>query len=817
MKKGFCCFLLLLLAMPLTALAGSTPPTADQAALQMGDEVFEVAGLDGEVTIRFDSFDVPHIYATTTHDLVFAQGYLHAANRWWQMEWFRHQGAGRLSELMGDSLLGTDTFLRTFGLKRNAEREFANMDAEAKTILEDYAAGVNAWLEGKAPGDLAIEYNFVQLLAGEITVEPWTPIDTLLWVQSMMFDQERSDLAFELEKGAITQQAGPLGALVLVPPYPYDLFPIITDPGFTPPTALPDVPAAAAVAPVRQTFSLPTAFLFEGVGSNSWVVSGELTDTGKPYLANDPHIGIQNPPIWYQNGLHCIELSDACAFDLYGYSFAGVPLIVIGHNQHIGWGLTNSGLDSMDIYSLELNPDNPLQYSYDGEFVDMEVINEEIKVAGADPVVVPVRLTRFGPVIHELVGFDQPMAVRWVAYDDVPAFSVFASLGKAANWDDFQAAVERFPIGQNFIYADVEGNIGLISGGHVPIRAAGHDGSLPMPGVDGTFEWQGFMDPAELPRIFNPEEGYIVAANNPTVRPEDYGTVYSTYYDVGYRAARIEELIQASDVIDLARMAEIQYDSHNPSAEFMIPVLAEMSFDDPQLQAAVAIMQEWDRMDTVDSTGAVIYNAFWAKLVALVFDELPSVPSGDAKEVYIISTMLAGEHPLWKNAALGTSDPDELITLALRQGLDLLTEMFGDEMTTWTWGEAHLAKFNHRPLGELPAGINVGLDIMLNDIYHLFNRSIPTTGGLTAVNRMAWNAGSGDFVIRNTIASMRQILDFSDWDNSKYVHSLGQSGDPRSDHYDDMMALWAAGEYLTHGYTADAVDSITQRTWTLTP
>jgi penicillin amidase len=409
------------------------------------------------------------------------------------------------------------------------------MGEESRAILENYADGVNAWIEGKAPGDLAAEYNFVSLLAGEVTIEPWTPIDSLLWVQSMLFDQERGDLSFELTKGAITEQAGPLGALVLVPPYPYDAFPIITEPGFSFPTsAAPALAGVESIPTIREMASLPTDFLIEGVGSNSWVVSGELTDTGKPYLANDPHIGIQNPAIWYQNGLHCVEVSEACAYDLYGYSFAGVPLIVIGHNQNLGWGLTNSGLDTMDVYTLELNPDNPLQYSYNGDFVDMEVIEEEILVAGGEPVTVPVRLTRFGPVINELVGFEQPLAVRWNVAEADSAYSVFVKMGKAANWDEFQAAVEQFPIGQNFIYADVEGNIGLIAGGLVPIRAAGHDGSLPMPGADSTFEWQGFMNGSELPRIFNPEQGYIVAANNALVRPENYGTVRKLWHGLFY-------------------------------------------------------------------------------------------------------------------------------------------------------------------------------------------------------------------------------------------------------------------------------------------
>lgn len=807
-----------ILATPLASFANSDVPPNDAFLLQMGEEQFTIAGMDGDVTVQFDQNGVPHIYATTTHDLMVAQGFVHAANRWWQMEWFRHQGAGRLSELMGENLVETDALLRTLGLKRNAERELENLSEDALAILHAYADGVNAWLEGKAPGDLAIEYNFIALLAGEVTVEPWEPLHSILLSQALLLDQERGDLSFELTKGAITQQAGPLGALTLIPPFPYDLFPVITEPGYTPPSAVvPQWASVPGIAPVTQAVNLPAEFLIEGVGSNSWVVSGELTDTGKPYLANDPHIGIQNPPIWFQNGLHCVELSEACPFDVYGYSLASSPLVVIGHNQSVGWGMTNSGLDTMDIYVLELNPDNPLQYMYNGEYVDMEVIPEVISVAGGEPVELPVRLTRFGVVINEVVGFEQPLAMRWTGYEETVALDAFVHINRATNWDEFTAGIDLFPVGQNFIYADVEGNIGLISGGLIPIRAAGHDGSVPMPGIDATYEWQGFVDPADNPRLYNPEEGYIVAANNPIVRPENLETIHSTYYDLGYRAARIEELIQASDVIDMARMIEIQNDSHNPSAEFMIPLLADMEFEDARLQEAVAILEEWDRLDETDSTGAAIYNAFWANLMPLVFDELEEAApvSGDSKEVFIVSQMIKGAHPLWANAELGTSDPNELITLALENGMAWLTRQLGEDMSTWRWGDIHVASFTHRPLGQLPAGVNVGLDIMLNDIYALFNRKIGVNGGLTAVNRMAWNAADGDYVIRNTIASMREVLDFSDFDNSKFIHPMGQNSDPRSDHYDDLLELWATGQYMAHGYTPDAVDAITHHTWAL--
>ncbi len=818
LKRGLLTFLILgaILVTPFASFAGNDTPTAQQHTLQMGEEAFVVAGLDGEVTIHFDEFNVPHIYATTTHDLILAQGFVHAANRWWQMEWFRHQGAGRLSELMGENLVGTDTFLRTLGLQRNAERELEIMPADTRALLDAYTEGVNAWIAGKAPGDLAIEYNFVSLLSGEIEIEPWQPLHSLLLAQALLLDQESGDLQFELFKGAITEAVGPLGALVLVPIFPYDKFPIITEPGYTPPSAAqPNFAGLSQLNKIQTVVKLPGGFGMEGVGSNSWAVSGALTDTGKPYLANDPHIGIQNPPIWFQNGLHCVEINDGCPFDVYGYSLASSPLIVIGHNQAIGWGMTNSGLDTMDIYQLELNPENPLQYMYNGEYVDMEVITETINVAGSDPIEVPVRLTNFGVVINELVGFEQPLALRWTSYDDNYTYDAFIGINSATNWEEFQAGVEKFPVGQNFIYADAEGNIGLVSGGKIPIRAEGHDGSVPVAGVDSTYEWQGYVDSANNPRIYNPEEGYIVAANNPIVRPENFETVHSTYYDLGYRAARIEELIQASDGIDMARMIEIQNDSHNPSAEFMIPILSEIAFEDEQLQAAVAILQEWDRMDEADSTGAAIYNAFWASLMPLIFDELPDVPSGDSLEVYIVSLMVASQHPLWANAELGTEDPAEIMTMALENALAMLTEKLGEDMSAWQWGDIHIAAFNHRPLGQLPAGVDVGLDIMLNDIYALFNRKVGVNGGLTAVNRMAWNAASGDFVIRDTIASMREVLDFSDFNNSKFINPMGQVGDPRSSHYDDMLPLWANGEYIPHGYTVEAVEAMTHHVWTL--
>lgn len=801
-----------------SAVYAANPRAARQDSLTL-------AGLDGEVTVKYDGFGIPHIYATTPHDLFMVQGYVTAQDRWWQMEWSRHQAHGTTAELLGESMIGTDTFLRTLGLTRNAQQDWEALSPEMQDALQAYADGVNAWLEGKTPAEAAIEYRFIEQLGAEVTLEDWTPLDTLTFAQAMAINFEQSNIELELLKAGLIDAGGPLAPLLLLPIYDYEHDPLISEPGWRPETASRGQEVALAAPPDLSRFQeinpLPMLSLNQGGGSNSWAISGDLTDTGKPILANDPHIGQGLPSVWYEIGLHCVEVSPDCPFDVYGYVFPGAPGVILGHNQHIAWGMTVSGLDTIDVYTLELNPDNPLQYRYNGEWRDIEVITETIEVAGGDPIDVEIKMTHFGPMIHELVGFEQPMAAH-VRASAAPCtgLQTFYYLNQATNWEEFQQAVAYFDLaGQNVIYADVDGNIGIISGGRIPRRAAGHDGTTPVDGTTDQFEWQGFLDPSENPRLFNPEAGYIVAANNAFLRPEDFPVPFASYYDYGYRARRIETLIQAEPVHSVDSVIAIQNDTFNPSAGIVMPVLKELEFDEVDLNAARDWLAGWDMHNHADSPQAALYNAFWLKLMPLAFDELAPAGGvdGDSGQVFLMRGMILGAHPLWNNAELGINDRDEILKLAFQQGYEMMVEMQGDNPDAWRWDAVHYSYARHSAFRSLDEGLSDEVDALIAETDDLFSRKIGVPGGTSNVNNQRWNATNGNFILDGAIVSMRMIVDFSDLDNSRFVHGLGQSGDPSSPHYDDMMELWATGQYHPSPFTAEAVDALTEKVVTFAP
>jgi|GEM_PF-511152 len=816
---------LVLATMPILAVAAPAPPTTSLSINAQDGEVINLPGLDGEVIVHYDSFDIPHIYATTDHDLYMVQGYLHATNRWWQMEWSRHQAYGRLSEIMGENLLGSDIFLRSLRLQEYAEQDYEVISDEYKALLQAYSDGVNAYLEGKTPEEAAIEYRFVSLLGAELELEPWTPLDTLSFAQAIGISFEQSNIQYELIRAGVLEAAGPIGALLITPAFDYRRDPIVTEPGWTPPNAENDSSNLGTTFEWDDTAFTPfTDFAVETdwfVGSNSWVVSGELTDTGFPMLANDPHISQNNPSVWIQQGLHCIEMTDDCTLNTYGYIFPGSPGILIGHNDHISWGLTVNGLDTIDLYRLELNPDNDLQYLYDGEYRDIEIIMEEIIVAGQEePVMHPILMTHFGPLINELVGIEDPIAARMVAAEPSASNEVVYRVPQATNWDEFQAGWALFTIaGQNAVYADVEGNIGLIATGRIPMRVEGHDPSVPQDGTGSAFEWQGFVDPYDNPRLFNPETGYIVAANNAIARPESYPFVFGTYYNFGERAARIETLIQETDVMTIDRMAEIQTDNFNTAAQYIVPMLLDMDFEDDRLNAARDFLGEWDYMNDADSAGAVMFNSLWMYLVPMALDELEAIggESGGTLAIFIMRDMALGEHPLWVNESMDTNDPNEIVAAALDQAISYAEGELGEDWDAWRWDAVHVSFPQHTPLGQLPAGVSPSLDVMINDIYRLFNRKYGVDGGLESVNNQRWDVRNGNHMLDGSIVSMRMIIDFSDMNNSRFISELGVSGDPNSVHFDDLSPLWATGQYIPYAFDVDAVEALTERTEVFAP
>ena len=503
-----------------------------------------VPGLAASVEVIRDETGIAHVYADTPDDLFFAQGFVHASERMWQMEVFRHIGAGRVSELFGASEIDTDRFIRTLGWRRAAERDLAALDAGTVRVLQRYADGVNAWLAQSA-GQKNLAFVVTGVKAGKggglagYDPEPWTPLDTVTfgklqaWSLGGNYDAELFRLLADARLGdpALTD--------LLVPGYP-DGAPTITqtkDLVAAPAARAPGAPSVAATGPgaalddraaagfgrlaaigdgIAALAGFDTggsALGHPGVGSNNWVVAPGKSATGHALLANDPHLGVQMPSIWYMNALHCRTVSTACPYDVAGVSFPSAPGVILGHNARIAWGATNTGPDVQDLFVESPDPANPANYLYKGESVPFETRTETIAVAGGDPVTLTVRETVHGPVLSdvvpELADTGRLYAFRWTALAEPDGLmGAFLKVNVASSFDEFRAAFADYVApAQNFVYADVDGNIGLQVPGRIPVRPAGDDGRRPVDGSSGDHDWTGYVPYAELPALYNPPDG----------------------------------------------------------------------------------------------------------------------------------------------------------------------------------------------------------------------------------------------------------------------------------------------------------------------
>ncbi len=740
-----------------------------------------VPGLRAPVTVIRDRWGVPHIYASNLHDLLFAQGYVHAQDRFWQMEFWRRLGSGRLSEVLGKSALPTDRFVRTIGWHRAAAQEWEQTDPETRSALESYAEGVNAYISTHK-GRLGLEFTLLGLMGRNVDPEPWEPVHTVTWGKVMAWDLG-GNMSAELVRAGIIARLGTGAVADLMPSPPPDR-PVIV-PHLLTPATLQSVPEAVFTA----------HFLGEGadLGSNNWVVAGNRTETGKPILANDPHLGIQMPSIWYEVGLHCEPKGPDCPLNVVGVSFPGCPGVVIGHNDRIAWGVTNVNPDVQDLFIEKVNPENPNQYEYRGRWEDMQIIREEIRVAGQEePVVVFARLTRHGPIINDIVGGEeedwaygwQPLALSWTALQPGMLMRSILLLNKAQNWEEFRAALSYWDVpSQNFVYADVEGNIGYQMPGRVPIRASG-DGSLPVPGWTGEYEWVGYIPFDEFPRAFNPPQGYIVTANNAVVGP-DYPYLLTVDWSdrTALRAQRIVELIEELTPISIDDMKAIQGDNLSVwTREAMPYVLSGLAdYHDPR---PVQLLSAWDMQTTRDSAAAALFESFRLHLTERTFrDDLGDSLLRQARTftMYALEDLLADPRSPWfdDRGTPQVETRDEIIRRAMDDAVKELTERLGPNMEKWRWGDLHTATFKNQALGQSGIGW----------VERIFNRGpVAVDGTAGTVNNTAYNFNA-PYAVR-TVPSYRQIVDVGDWSRSLSIHTTGQSGHPFHRHYDDMIDAW---------------------------
>lgn len=781
-----------------------------------------VAGLSAAVDVVRDEAGIPHVYAANDDDAWFALGWLHADDRLWQMEMSRRTAAGRLAEILGPAALDTDRFLRTIGVHRNAEAIAERLDASTRHALERYAAGVNAELAVRANRPrVLLPPEF--LLTGAPRPEPWTPADSIGWATMMAWDLS-GNLSSELLRMRLAERLTKRQIDELLPPYPGN--PRRDADGHAVGAAVPDAPlptadypalyrglhvdvAGLASAATELLAAAPSRFV-DGIGSNDWVVSGARTSSGKPLLADDPHLSMTAPSIWY-----LAHLSTPTA-NVIGATLAGLPFVVIGRNDRIAWGVTNTGPDTQDVYveALRRRGATTEARTPDG-WQPLDERDETIRVKGAADVVLRVRSSRHGPLISDVSrgaqdavatlngqaggGAAFALAFQWAALrpDDR---TVQAGLGmnRASDWSSFVAALRDFHAPQqNFVYADTMGNIGFIAPGRVPVRRADNDlmGQAPAPGWDARYDWQGFVRFEELPQSLNPPDNRIVTANHKVV-PDDYVPFLTAEWAAPYRARRIESLLDATPKHDVASFAAIQGDIRSLAAVELLPLLADTRPPDgPRHDAArdaLAALAAWDGTMRGDRAEPLIFAAWIRELTqALVADELgPTLAKRyrAQRTVFLVNVLSdrsgSGDGPSRWCDDVTTPAVErcaDMKTLALDRALEDLTKRLGPDRARWRWDALHTLVAAHRPLSAVPS------------IGRWFELHAPVGGDSNTVDVAGYNVDDDDapFVARHG-PSLREIVDFGDLENSRFVIPTGESGNVLSPWYGDLFDRWRA-------------------------
>ncbi|MFE7439128.1 penicillin acylase family protein [Streptomyces chartreusis] len=861
-------------------------------------------GLSGPVDVKRDGYGIPQIYASSDEDLFMAQGFVQAQDRFWEMDVRRHMTSGRLSEMFGKSQVDNDEFLRTLGWDRIAKQEYdKTLSASTKKYLQAYAAGVNAYLDGKDNKDISLEYAALGF-TNDYKPGKWTPVDSVAWLKAMAWDL-RGNMQDEIDRALMTSRLGPKEIADLYPQYPYSRNKTIVQAGqYDEVTKTFGSTGSAAgtgssaggtagtgtssgtaglqgqLAGLQEVLDdLPTAVGVNGngIGSNSWVVGGKYTITGKPLLANDPHLSASLPSVWYQMGLHCRAVSSKCQYDVSGYTFAGMPGVVIGHNQNISWGMTNSGVDVTDLYLEKLSGDG---YLYDGKTVPFITRQETIKVAGGSPKKIVVRETKDGmPLLSdrsdELVkvgrkatvdtaapdrGDGYGIALRWTALDPGTTMDAVFAMDRAKNWTDFRAAAALFDVpSQNLIYADTENHIGYTLPGKIPTRPQGYDGSVPAPGWDAKSRWTGYIDDDELPYEYDPARGYIVTANQAVIDKAKYPYTLTTDWGYGARSQRINDLIQSKiddgGKISTDDMRQMQLDNSSEIAKLLVPKLLKIDISDKDVRDAAAIreaqelLEGWDYTQDADSAAAAYFNSVWRNILKLAFgNKLPKELRVEGQCLWVDPVNTTGPaDETDKVRECGEREPDQAQPDGGDRWFEVVRSLMSDEDSDWwkTPSSGTRPSADNRDelfrramidaRWELTAKLGKDIDTWnWGRLHRLFlkNQTLGTegpgflqyalnrgpwklSGGEATVNASGWNAAGGYGVV--WVPSMRMVVNLGDLDKSKWINLTGASGHAYNAHYTDQTDKWADGELLDWSFSDKAVEDGTDDTLVLKP
>ncbi|MBK7200628.1 penicillin acylase family protein [Candidatus Amarolinea dominans] len=738
-------------------------------------------GLTAPVEIIRDRWGVPHIYAANDHDVFFAQGFVHAQDRLWQMELNRRLATGRLSEMLGDLALDTDRATRTFGFERLGRADWELLPAEDRQRIEAYCAGINAWLDSPA-GKRCRPLEFTLL---RHRPQPWRVEDTLAFSRVMNWQMSHAWYG-EVIRAQLIAALGPERAAEL------EISDAADNPAVLPAGIEFNALAGAALAGAHDPF------LKRRMGSNAWAISGSRSASGHPILCNDMHLQLTVPGIWHQVHLEAGDLR------VTGVSVPGLPGVVAGHNAHIAWGITLAFTDCEDLFVEKFDPDQPRRYEFKGQWLDAEVIRETIQVKGRrEPHVEEVLVTRHGPVISDVIGQPgQRLAVSSMALRPCPALHGWFALNRARNWDEFVEAMRPIEAPQlNFAYADVDGNIGYWVTGKVPIRARGQ-GVVPAPGWTGEDEWIGEVPFEEMPHALNPAAGYLVHCNN-RIAPDDYPHYLGNAWMNGYRARRLADLLVSNDRVTAADCRAMQMDvTCLPGLEF-VRLLAETfpqanrGGEAGDVARALDLLTAWDGRLSTDSVGGSLYEVTRTALVRALFapimgESLTTRWRGQGfhpvlmcthefygHDTVVLLRMLRDPDSWWVAQAGGR---EALLRRGLTEAVAWLTAELGPEPQGWQWGRLHHIALPHA------LGVQKPLDLV-------FNRGPLPIGGDTDTPLQTATLPGAAFANDAWAPSMRHIIDMGDLEGAVAVLPVGQSGHLGSPHYDDLLELWSRGEY----------------------
>lgn len=734
----------------------------------------KMAGLEKPVTVLRDRWGVAHIYAANEHDLFFAQGYVVSQDRLFQMEVWKRSGQGRLAEILGPSALQRDVSARLLRYTGNMEAEYASYSPDTKTILQAFTDGINAYIaERMKPGGPGLPIEFQ--IAG-FKPELWKPEDCLNRMAAYSMMSNASAELYHAEAVAALGAARATKLFAFDPAVELDPAPGINFSGLTPEL-------------LRNVVSSDSRIEFPAhalEGSNDWTVSGALTASGKPIVANDPHRVIAEPSLRYI--VHLV----APGWDVIGAGEPGLPGVAVGHNQNIAWGFTIFGLDQQDLYLEKLNPANPLEYKTEHGWEKMRVVKETFAVRGQPSATVDLKFTRHGPVLWE--DKTRALALRWIGAEPGTAgYLGSLAVDRAQSWQQFEEAVKRWKVpSENLAYGDRAGNIGEYSVGLSPIRKKWY-GLLPVPG-DGGYEWSGFVPTKDLPHSFNPAAGFIATANHKMI-PPNYPYRVGYEWAPGFRFRRISDALEKAKAsghkLTIVDMEKLQTDVLSTPGLELVGVLRKVAGNskDPD----VRLLLGWDSLVSRKSAAAALYEIWLQEVTtAVTHHVVPKELWGMMRGWPVIKVLDAVARP---TTEVFGSQPEEarnaLLLGALKSAHQKLAALEGPDPAKWAWERIHVVEFRHS-LDEAPCG------------KALFDLGpIPRPGDDYTVNATGFRAGGYKQVAG---ASYREIMDLSDWDKSVAVNVPGQSGQPESPHYSDLLPLWSEGRYFPLSYSRKAVE-----------